>query len=106
MPGGAMAIYRRCVPGAAIAACALAIAHAAIAQPADAVYFNPGDVKWGPAPPTLPNGAKVVVLYGDPAKSGPFVLRMMAPPGYRVGPHWHSQAEHLTVISGALYVGD
>ena len=30
---------------------------------------------------------------------------MMAPAGYKVPPHWHSQAEALTVISGTFYFG-
>ena len=29
----------------------------------------------------------------------------MAPAGYKIPPHWHSQAEALTVISGTFYLG-
>jgi hypothetical protein len=72
----------------------------------DSLFINPGDLKWGAAPPALPKGAKVAVLYGDPFKSGPFVIRLMAPAGYRIPPHWHSQIENLTVISGVLNLGD
>lgn len=63
------------------------------------------DMKWGDAPPTLPKGAKVAVLVGDPGKAGPFVIRLKMPPGYKVPPHWHSKAENVTVISGALSLG-
>lgn len=66
---------------------------------------NPGTVKWGEAPSSLPKGAKLAVLYGDPGKDGPFVVRLKTPAGYKVPPHWHSQAENLTVISGTLYLG-
>ena len=69
------------------------------------VVINPGGIKWGDAPPSLPKGAKVAVLYGDPSKTGPFVMRLKAAAGYKIPPHWHSQAEALTVISGTFYFG-
>ena len=69
------------------------------------VVINPGSIKWGDAPPSLPKGAKLAVLYGDPSKAGPFVMRLMAPAGYKIPPHWHSQAEAPTVISGTFYFG-
>ena len=74
--------------------------------PSGPVMMNPADVKWGPAPPTLPKGLKIAVLYGDPGKPGPFVMRLMAPASYKIPPHWHAQAESLTVISGTFYLGD
>lgn len=82
---------------------------APIAPAADAdghVMMNSADIKWGPAPPSIPKGAKAAVLYGDPGKSGPFVMRLMAPAGAKIMPHWHTQAENLTVVSGTLYLGD
>jgi len=71
----------------------------------EAVFVDPGKIKWQDAPPTLPKGAKVAVLSGDPGKDGPFVLRLRAPAGYRIPPHWHTGAEYLTIISGAFYFG-
>jgi quercetin dioxygenase-like cupin family protein len=68
-------------------------------------FINPKDIKWSDAPPSMPKGAKLAVLQGDPGKAGPFVVRLMVPPGYKVAPHWHSQDESLTVISGTLYFG-
>lgn len=73
--------------------------------PGDQVMMNAKDVKWGAAPPNLPKGAKLAVLYGDPGKPGPFVIRLMAPANYKIAPHWHSQTENLTIISGTLYLG-
>ena len=78
----------------------------AFAADSEAMYTNTNDIKWGDAPPVLPKGAKIAVLFGDPGKSGPFVARLMVPAGYRIAPHWHSQAEQLTIISGAFYLGD
>jgi Domain of unknown function (DUF4437) len=82
-----------------------ALASAADA-PSDHVMLNAADIKWGPPPPVLPKGAKLAVLYGDPGKPGPFVMRLMAPANYKIAPHWHSIAENLTIISGTLYLGD
>jgi hypothetical protein len=69
-------------------------------------FITPTDIKWGDAPPTLPQGAKIAVLQGDPGKAGPFVMRILTPAGgYKIAPHWHTQDEQLTVISGMLYIG-
>src|SRR5262245_59074745 len=78
------------------------------AQTPEAVYLTPKEMKWGEAPPTLPKGAKLVVLHGDPMKAGTFTIRIKAPSGYKVPPHWHSNDEDLTVISGTLvlHMGD
>jgi len=85
---------------------AAAIGHAeAQGTPDDQSFLSAKDIKWADAPPSLPKGAKVAVLRGDPGKSGPFVIRLSAPAGYKVPPHWHSQDENLTVLSGTLYLG-
>ena len=82
-----------------------AIASAADAPPGH-VFKNPADIQWMDAPPSLPKGAKIAVLYGDPGKPGPFVIRLRAPANYKIAPHWHSQAENLSIVSGILYLGD
>jgi hypothetical protein len=66
---------------------------------------NPNEMKWSDAPPNMPKGGKIVVLAGDPGKPGPYVMRLMAPANYKIAPHWHTQTENLTVISGTLYLG-
>src|SRR5437868_9947201 len=60
---------------------------------------------WRAAPPSLPKGAQMVVVSGDPAKKGPFVIRLKLPPNYVVPPHRHPTAESLTVLYGVLNVG-
>jgi hypothetical protein len=62
-------------------------------------------LKWSDVPPVLPKGAKLAVLQGDPAKPGPFVMRLSAPAGYKVAPHSHAQTENVTVLSGQFMVG-
>lgn len=66
---------------------------------------NPGNMKWGPAPPSLPRGAKVTVLSGNPEKDGMFTIRLKFPPGYAIAPHSHPADEFVTVISGQLSLG-
>lgn len=67
--------------------------------------FAPRDLQWRDAPPSLPPGAKMTVLSGDPQKPGPFTLRFQIPAGYRVPSHWHPADEHVTVVSGSIYMG-
>jgi quercetin dioxygenase-like cupin family protein len=74
----------------------------------EAVTVAAADMKFGPAPPVLPAGAQLAVLHGDPTKKGPFVARFKLPAGYKIAPHWHSNDEELTIISGTfvLSMGD
>ena len=65
----------------------------------------PQEVKWQQGPPSLPKGAKIAVLEGDPTKEGPFVFRIKVPDGYRVPPHTHPKTERVTVIAGQLNIG-
>lgn len=59
-------------------------------------------LKWGGAPPGLPEGGKFTVVSGDPSQPGPFVLRAELPAGYRIGTHWHPTTENVTVLSGTI----
>ena len=59
--------------------------------------------KDGPA--SLPPGAKIAVLEGDPAKPGPFVFRVKVSDGYRVPTHTHPKTERVTIISGTFNLG-
>ena len=70
--------------------------------------FPAAEIKWQDGPPSLPKGAQIAVLYGDPFKSGPFTLRLKMPSGYKIPPHWHTQDEQLTILSGTflLHMGD
>lgn len=67
--------------------------------------FLPAEVKWGPGPTSLQKGARMAVLEGDPTKEGQFTMRLWLPDGFVVAPHWHTQVEHVTIISGVLNFG-
>jgi len=71
----------------------------------DHVIVTPAGVKWADAPGSLPKGVRVAVLEGDPAKDGPFVMRVKLPDGTRIMPHTHPEDERVTVLSGTLYLG-
>ena len=71
----------------------------------EASIHKPDALKWQDGPASLPPGAKIAVLEGDPTKAGPFVFRVKVPDGYRIPPHTHPKPERVTVISGTFKVG-
>src|SRR3954453_12203988 len=66
----------------------------------------PDQVQWQNNPPTLPPGAQMAVLEGDPTKPGFFTIRGHFPDGYRIPPHFHPNYERVTVLSGTLYLAN
>ncbi len=51
------------------------------------------------------SGIQTVLLYGDPAKPGPYALEIRVPPNTRIAAHSHRDDRFATVISGAWYFG-
>ncbi len=85
-----------------------AVAFGSMAQPGaegGERIILPQDVKWGPAPASLPAGAQAAVLYGDQAKEGLFALRIKIPKNYFIPPHTHEKAEVVTILTGKLSLG-
>src|SRR5687768_9013446 len=81
---------------------ALAIA----ADHGEGITLNvPSKMTWKDGPPSLPKGAQIAVLEGDPAKEGPFVFRVKVPDGYRIPSHTHPKMERVTVIQGTFNIG-
>src|SRR6476620_6232984 len=66
---------------------------------------TPDSLQWKDGPASLPKGAKIAVLEGDPGKEGPFVFRVKVPDGYRIPVHTHPKTERVTVISGTFNIG-
>lgn len=96
------------ITSAALAAVIVLAGQSTSAQPPSGgshSVLTPAQIKWGPAPPSLPRGAQAAVLYGDPGKEGIFVLRLRLPAGYKIPPHTHPKPEIVTVVSGAFHVG-
>lgn len=94
----------------AIAAAAVALVGAAastspLLAAGDHTMLTPQEVKWSPGPPSIPKGAQIAVLYGDPSKEGLFAMRLKMPKGYHIPPHNHPKPEVVTVISGTFRLG-
>jgi hypothetical protein len=66
--------------------------------------IQPDELKWV-SNPALPNGILVAVLFGDPNKDGPHVMRLKIPADTKIAPHWHPIPENITVLSGSINVG-
>jgi quercetin dioxygenase-like cupin family protein len=62
------------------------------------------DVEWKPFA-SFPPQARLAVLVGEPAKPGPYLIRVKLPGGTRMMPHKHSEDRIYTVISGVFYIG-
>lgn len=70
-----------------------------------AMMYTPRESHWMPAPASLPAGAEMLVLEGNPESPGPFTMRLKFPPHYQIPTHWHFSDEHITLISGTLTLG-
>lgn len=73
--------------------------------PREHVRLNEDELAWKDGPPSLPAGAQMAVLAGDPHKEGLFTIRLKVPRGYKILPHWHPTDEILTIIDGNLAMG-
>ncbi|MEO8626654.1 MAG: cupin domain-containing protein [Betaproteobacteria bacterium] len=48
----------------------------------------------------IPAGAKMILLYGDPKKDGPYIFRVKFPAGYKLPAHKHPDQRIVTVLQG------
>ncbi len=90
-----------------IAILAFAVAGAAVARaqtPTMVLHPAPA-MEWKDGPASLPQGAQMMVLEGDPSQPGPFTLRFKFPKGFQIQPHFHTQTEHATVLAGTIHLG-
>ena len=55
--------------------------------------------------PAFPPEARLAVLVGEPAKPGPYVVRVKLPAGIKLMPHTHPEDRIYTVVSGVFYIG-
>ncbi|HEY2446503.1 MAG TPA: cupin domain-containing protein [Rhizomicrobium sp.] len=75
-------------------------------QPGEGVFTSilPEDIVWK-AFPAFPPGVRLAVLVGDPAGSGPYVIRVKVPADGKLMPHRHPEDRIYTVMSGVFYIG-
>ena len=66
--------------------------------------IRPEDIAWKPFA-AFPPAVRLAVLVGDPARPGPYVIRVKVPMGTRLMPHKHPEDRIYTVMSGVFYIG-
>ena len=88
-----------------IAAVAVVLSQSVLAGDIDrsAVDFTIAkDIKWEKVPGLQ---AERAILFGDPSKPGPYVMRLKWLPGGMSRPHFHPHDRFFTVVSGTWWVG-
>src|SRR3989442_6399542 len=80
-----------------------ATSRAATIDPAAMAYRLPTTIEWRDNP-NHP-GVKQSVLYGDPTKPGPYVVRVKWLPGNMSRPHSHPNDRFIVVLSGTWWAG-
>ena len=89
------------IASAAIALGSLLAATGAQAQTA----LTPAEMKWSAQGGLALPGLEQTNLIGDPAKPGPYTLRLKFPAGYKVAPHTHPDSREVTILSGTWFTG-
>src|SRR5258708_4105529 len=79
-------------------------AAAQTAAPA-AVALTPVEMKWQSQGGLAAAGMEQLNLVGDPAKPGPYTLRLKFPKGFRIAPHTHPDSREVTILSGTYATG-
>lgn len=87
--------------GLVVSILCLGCALLAAGQNAAPVIAKPGAFKWNPLMP----GIEMTALAGDPSKTGPYTIRLRMTDGTKIPPHWHPEAENVTVLRGVFLVG-
>jgi quercetin dioxygenase-like cupin family protein len=67
------------------------------------VLVAPGDLKWEKN--STQSGPLTAILFGDPARPGPYVIRVRFPPNILNAPHSHPDDRFVTILSGTAYLG-
>ena len=91
----------------AFIALAAVLIGAAMAQTATppVVALTPTEMKWQSQGGLATPGMEQLNLVGDPAKPGPYTLRLKFPKGFTIAPHTHPDSREVTIISGTFATG-
>ena len=69
------------------------------------VALTPDEMKWRSQGVLAAPGLEQANLVGDPAKPGPYTIRIRFPKGYGIPAHTHPDAREVTIISGTYATG-
>jgi quercetin dioxygenase-like cupin family protein len=72
---------------------------------AGVVALTPSEMIWTRQGPLAAPGLEQLNLVGDPAKPGPYTLRLKFPKGFRIAPHTHPDSREVTILSGVYATG-
>ena len=88
-------------------AAGVAFSAAAVAQTAapGVVALTPAEMKWASQGGLAAPGMEQLNLIGNPAKPGPYTLRLKFPKGFRIAPHTHPDSREVTILSGTFATG-
>jgi quercetin dioxygenase-like cupin family protein len=70
-----------------------------------AVVLTPAELKWESQGNLTAPGVQQLNLVGDPAKPGPYTIRLKFPKGFSIAPHTHPDSREVTILSGVFATG-
>jgi len=93
--------------GCGLAASGVILGMAALAQTPERQGYavTPSEMSWVSQGALAAPGMEQLSLVGDPAKPGPYTLRLKFPKGFKVAPHTHPDSREVTVLSGVFATG-
>ena len=89
----------------AAAGVALHVAAVAQTEAPGVVAVTPAEMKWASQGGLAAPGMEQLNLLGDPAKPGPYTLRLKFPKGFKIAPHTHPDSREVTILSGTFATG-
>ena len=91
----------------AVVVIAVGLTGTAVAQIAapSVIALTPADMKWQSQGAYAAPGMEQVNLIGDPARPGPYTIRLKFPKGFRVEAHTHPDSREVTILSGIFATG-
>lgn len=85
-----------------VAGVSAALAQSDIVPP---MLLTPDEMHWTAQGAYATPGMEQLNLIGDPAKRGPYTIRLKFPKGMKVAPHTHPDSREVTVLSGVFATG-
>ena len=70
-----------------------------------AVVLTPAELTWESQGNLTAPGVQQINLVGDPAKPGPYTIRLKFAKGFRIAPHTHPDSREVTILSGVFATG-
>src|SRR5713101_8804742 len=67
--------------------------------------LTPAGMNWSLQGGLALPGLEQVNLVGDPARPGPYTVRLKFPKGFRIAPHTHPDSREVTILSGTYATG-